>query len=194
MARRCVFCGGAPLTREHVIRRWLTDVLPEQARFRGQDQQVVLLPPKAARSRILLPHRERREPFNSMTVKSVCKSCNSGWMNEIEGRARPYLTRLIQGDQQRLEIHVIAALAIWVVTTTLMAQLTSVEGIAALGSVYNAFYAARTPPDNGVVWAAAHGAEDWALRFEPVSALVATEADGAVTSADPVNTISPTLV
>src|SRR5258708_14335434 len=120
MARRCVFCGGAPLTREHVIPRWLTDVLPEQARFRGQDQQVVLLPPKAARSRILLPHRERREPFNSMTVKSVCKSCNSGWMNEIEGRARPYLNRLIQGYQQRLEFLLIASLPIRVLPRPFM--------------------------------------------------------------------------
>jgi transposase len=32
--------GGTGLTREHVIPRWLSDVLPDQALFRGQDQGV----------------------------------------------------------------------------------------------------------------------------------------------------------
>jgi hypothetical protein len=71
VARRCVFCGHGPLTREHVIPRWLTEVLHEQERFRGHDQQVILSPPKAARSRLLLPHHEMRESFNAMTVKAV---------------------------------------------------------------------------------------------------------------------------
>ena len=31
MARRCVFCGSTGVTREHVIPRWLSNVLPEQA-------------------------------------------------------------------------------------------------------------------------------------------------------------------
>jgi hypothetical protein len=197
VARRCVFCGASPLTREHVIPRWATDVLPEQARFRGQDQQVVLTPPESAHSRLLLPHREMREPFNAMTVKAVCKTCNSGWMNEAERRARPHLTRLIQADEpQELEPYAINVLATWVVKTTLMAHLTSVEGVAALAAlsqVYHDFYASHAPPDNCVIWVAAHGAEDWALRFELLSALIATESDSGAKPSDPVNTISATL-
>lgn len=170
-------------------------MLPEQQRFRGQDQQVVLTPPESAHSRLLLPHREMREPFNAMTVKAVCMACNSGWMNEIEERARPYLTRLIKAEDPPQELGDVAikALATWVVKTTLMAQLTSAEGAAGLREVYHAFFATRTPPDNCVVWVAAHGAADWALRVELVSALIATESDGGATPADPVNTISATL-
>lgn len=194
MARRCVFCGGTPLTREHVIPQWLTDVLPEQERFRGQDQQIVLSPPGAARSLILLPHRRMREPFNAVTVKAVCRTCNSGWMNDIEVQARPYLTRLIDGQCLELNRVEITALATWVFKTALMAQLTSVEGIAALGAIYHAFYATRTPPENCVVWIAAHGAEDWALRVELVAALVVTEEDSrAAAPSDPINTVSATL-
>jgi hypothetical protein len=71
VAGRCVFCGHGPLTREHVIARWLTEVLHERERFRGHDQQVILPRPRAARSRLLWPHHEMREPFNAMTVKAV---------------------------------------------------------------------------------------------------------------------------
>ena len=132
-----------------------------------------------------------------MTVKAVCVTCNSGWMNELERRARPYLTRLIQADEpQELGIDAIKALATWVVKTTLMAHLTSVEGVAALAAlrqVYHDFYETQAPPDNCVIWVAAHSAADWALRFELLSALIVTEADSGVVPADPVNTISATL-
>ncbi len=168
-------------------------MLPEQARFRGQDQQIVLTPPGAAHSRILLPHRQIREPFNAATVKAVCTNCNSGWMNDLEGQARPYLTKLIDGQQLELNRAEITMLATWIFKTTLMAQLTSAEGIAALSVVYHDFYIARKPPENCVIWIAAHGAEDWALRVELVTALVATEEDASLSPADPINTVSATL-
>jgi hypothetical protein len=143
MARSCVFCGGRPLTREHVMPRWLTSVLPEQAAFRGQDQQIVLPPEGGKPSPLILPHREMREPFNALTVKAVCTSCNSGWMNGMEDTARPVLSPLIQGESRELEADDVLALASWTVKTALMAQLTGVEGIAAMASIYHGFYLDR---------------------------------------------------
>lgn len=194
MTRLCAFCGGRPLTREHVMPQWLTNVLPEQARFRGQDQQVILMPPGGGESSIILPHREVKEPFNAITVKAVCRNCNNGWMNGVEGAARPALSPLIRGEPVPLERDSTISIATWAVKTALMAQLTSVEGLAALSSVYRAFHHDRQPPDNSVVWAAAVGSEDWALRYEIVSALIATEEDrDSLAADDPVNTLSVTL-
>jgi hypothetical protein len=169
-------------------------VLPEQAKFRGQDQQIVLTPPDRDPSRILLPHREVKEPFNEITVKMVCRSCNSGWMNAIEEAARQTITRLIQGERQELTIEQAEAVATWAVKTTLTAHLTSAEGAGGLAAVYKAFSADRRPPSNSVVWAAATGAEEWGLRFELVSALIATEDESeSIAPQDPVNTVSATL-
>jgi hypothetical protein len=54
---------GTSLTREHVIPRWLSNVLPEQARYRGQDQASVLLHLDGT---VNGPHhREMVETFNS---------------------------------------------------------------------------------------------------------------------------------
>src|SRR5262249_26584987 len=144
--------------------------------------------------RILLPHREVKEPFNEMTVKMVCRSCNSGWMNDIEEAARQTITRLVKGERQELIVKQAEAVATWAVKTTLTAHLTSVEGAGNLAEVYKDFFADRRPPSNSVVWAAATGAEEWALRFELVSALIATEDEReSVAPEDPVNTVSATL-
>ncbi len=64
------------VTREHVIPRWLSDVLPEQARYCGQDQAIVLLHPERT---VDGPHYgEVVETFNSMIVNAVCGLCNNG--------------------------------------------------------------------------------------------------------------------
>lgn len=194
MARSCVFCGGRPLTREHVMPRWLTSVLPEQAAFRGQDQQIVLQPDGRNGSRLILPHREVRESFNSLTVKAVCRICNNGWMHDMEEIVRPTLSPLIQGESKQLERSDVLTIACWTVKTALMAQLTGVEGIAALAPVYQLFYRERQPPKNSVVWGAATGSEDWALRCESIGALIRTEDElGTVDASDPVNTVSTTI-
>jgi hypothetical protein len=194
MSRSCVFLRGTPLTREHVIPRWLTSVLPEQAKFRGQDQLIVLQSPGHTSSEIELPHREVREPFNEVTVRMVCRNCNSGWMNAVEEAARASITKLARGEQIELGSEEAEALATWAVKTTLMAHLTTVEGASGIADVYSAFFAERKPPGNSVVWAAATGAEEWGLRFELVGALIATEDEiQSYDLTEPVNTVSATF-
>ncbi|MFE2426971.1 hypothetical protein ACFXJ5_09480 [Streptomyces sp. NPDC059373] len=159
MARRCVFCGGTGLTREHVIPRWLSDVLPEQARFRGQDQAIVLLQPE--RTVDGPHHREMRETFNSATVKVVCDRCNNGFMNDIEAEARPVLSAMIRGRlSMSLAADAATSIATWAVKTSLMAQRTSSEP-APLKPVYEGFYANQRPTPECMVWAAAVDDEDW---------------------------------
>jgi hypothetical protein len=190
MARRCAFCGGTGLTREHVIPRWLSDVLPEQARYRGQDQATVLLHPE--RTVDGPHHREMVETFNSTTVKAVCGPCNNGFMNDIEAKARPYLSAMIRGNlAMSLAVEAATAVATWAVKTSLMAQLTGSEP-AALEQIYQDFYAARRPTPECMVWAAAVDDEDWALRTECRLMLYALDGQSASTD-DPPNLLSVTI-
>jgi hypothetical protein len=190
MARRCAFCGGSGLTREHVIPRWLDNVLPEQARYRGQDQATVLLHPERM---IDGPHhREMVETFNSTTVKAVCGPCNNGFMNDIEADARPYLSAMIRGNlAMSLAAEGVTAVATWAVKTSLMAQLTGSEP-AALEQVYGDFYATRRPTPECMVWAAAVDDQDWALRTECRLMLYALDGQLAGTD-DPPNILSVTI-
>lgn len=190
MARRCVFCGGTGLTREHVIPRWLSTVLPEQARFRGQDQATLLFHPEIG---INGPHhREMKETFNSMTVKAVCGPCNNGFMNDIEAKARPYLSAMIRGKLAiSLDAGAAGAIATWAVKTSLMAQLTGSEP-AALEQEYQNLYATRQPATSCMVWAAAVDDEHWALRVECRGVLYPVDGQ-AVTIDDPPNLLSVTI-
>jgi hypothetical protein len=190
MARRCAFCGGTSLTKEHVIPRWLSDVLPEQERFRGQDQATVLLAPE--RTSKDPHHREMMETFNSATVKAVCGPCNNGFMNDIETTARPFLSAMVRGNlAMPLDIAAATAIATWTVKTSLMVQLTGSEP-AALEQVYQDFYATRRPPPECMVWAAPVDDQDWALRAECRLMLYALNGQ-SVTQDDPPNILSVTI-
>jgi hypothetical protein len=87
MARSCVFCGGTPLTREHVFPRWLARVLPAQDRWRGQDLAVVG-GESITSSDLPVTTRRMGEPFPDSTVARVCARCNNGWMNDLEEASR----------------------------------------------------------------------------------------------------------
>lgn len=189
MARRCVFCGEAGLTREHVVPRWLTKVLPEQAKWRGQDQTVVHIGRRGPGTELSLPHREVPEPFGAVTVKAVCAECNAGWMSDLEQAAAPTLTALVRSDRVTLDSSALSSLAAWAVKTSLMAQLTGATP-ASLDSVYRAFRA--EPPANAAVWAGAIRSDDWALRAESVGVLVA-DPDSEVDMDQPYNTLTTTL-
>jgi hypothetical protein len=39
MARVCLFCGGSPVTREHVLAQWLRDYLPVKVRINVTDDE-----------------------------------------------------------------------------------------------------------------------------------------------------------
>ena len=190
MARLCVFCGSTGLTREHVIPRWLSDVLPEQARFRGQDQATVLLQPERT---IDGPHhREMVETFNSAIAKVVCWQCNNGFMNDIEGKARPVLSAMIRGRlSMSLDVEAVTSIATWGVKTSLMVQLTGREP-ASLTPVYERFFASQLPTRECIVWAAAIDNEDWALRSE-CRAMLYVEDGKTADPADPPNILSVTI-
>lgn len=190
MARRCVFCGGSGLTREHVIPRWLSNVLPEQARYRGQDQATVLLHPE--RTVDGPHHREMVETFNSATVKAVCGPCNNGFMNDIEAEARPILSAMIRGSLAlSLAAGAASVVATWAVKTSLMAQLTGSEPTV-FPQVYREFHAARQPTSECMVWAAAVDDESWGLRTECRGMLYVLD-DQSANPNDPPNILSVTI-
>jgi hypothetical protein len=112
-------------------------------------------------------------------------------MNAIECAARPKLTALIRGERQELNATDVETIATWTVKTSLMVQLTGTS-TAALDDVYKNFFRDQRPPVNAAVWAAAVNGEDWTLRSETMSVLVATDGEG-ITIQDPPNTLAVTL-
>ena len=105
----CAWCGGTPLTREHLLPAWLADVLQEafpspggyNFAYEWVDQSGVGQP------RAYSPARPE------LIVRAVCEPCNTGWMSSLEGQVRPFLTPMVQGTDARLEINEQGLLARW---------------------------------------------------------------------------------
>lgn len=101
------------MSREHVLPRWLGEVLPGEGPFRFIRE---LLEDGQATDRIW------DAPGLNMTVKRVCRVCNSGWMSALEETARPHLTPMIQGQGVLLQPEVQHLVSAWVVKTVMVLE------------------------------------------------------------------------
>jgi hypothetical protein len=110
--RRCLFCGGGPLTSEHLIGRWA-------ARFTDAEQRNIF---QSSDREGEMPRREDQRRWRGRAydrqARIVCKACNTGWMSDLERAVSPLLDpdalagRLLSRDEQVL-------LATWAVKTAL---------------------------------------------------------------------------
>ena len=114
--RYCAFCGGKPVTKEHVWPGWLTEVL------RGPFVQNQL------QTRVSTPEGDTLKAWNTdrldVTAKQFCKGCNSGWMGRLEESAKPILKPMIlaQGLPLSLGPSEQEVLARWAYKTALAAD------------------------------------------------------------------------
>jgi hypothetical protein len=76
--RECLFCGGLCNSREHVIPEWLSKMM-EIRDFAFQPAHFTDRKGLQLRPPIKCEHFRTRQ---------VCKTCNSGWMSDLEGWAK----------------------------------------------------------------------------------------------------------
>lgn len=99
--RACVFCGGIPLTREHVYPQWLRQFSAPQAYIQREGSyqdpfpQTVVRQDEQGKYVVVDEARGNKTPvLHEVTVKSVCASCNNGWMSRLEGAVQGPLKRM----------------------------------------------------------------------------------------------------
>lgn len=87
--RSCPFCGSRANSREHVWPKWISRHYLDGASSRAFFTMNAGGGPAGGR-------RTAREL--NQTIR-VCRACNSGWMSQLEAKARPPLLRLITGQR-----------------------------------------------------------------------------------------------
>jgi len=121
----CIFCGGAPVTREHIIPKWV--------------RSIVGVPEGKLNRRTVAHHSvngEDRESVRLMNVDSnpltiqvrlVCKSCNGGWMEADRDAVGP----LVAGQKVTLGASERKKVARWACKTMMTAELSDpyTEGV-----------------------------------------------------------------
>jgi hypothetical protein len=119
--RTCVFCGGSPVTCEHVVAERLTKRMG-RAKFS-------VLPGRLAEAEGTQTRQAIR--LHAFTVKRVCAACNNRWMNDLESWFEKRLGCLIEPIWPKLAAEMITAvgterqkLAWWLMKTAAMFDLS----------------------------------------------------------------------
>jgi hypothetical protein len=106
--RRCVFCGGQNLTREHAWPKWLSRLAEEAGvEVRG-----------AARR-----FGKWERPAVDLKVRRVCEDCNHGWMASLEEQIKPLVAAMFFGQPQLLLEEEQQLLSFWGCKTAFMLSL-----------------------------------------------------------------------
>lgn len=144
-SRECIFCGQAARSRQHIWDAWLQKALPSLATMRlhharasstGSEQQYSNLPFRA-------------------TVRAVCRTCNGGWMSDIENGARRMASGMVHGEARDLSPRDQEALATWAVLKAMVFEHAH-DGDYVLipPEHYRQMYERRGLPDATQVWIA----------------------------------------
>lgn len=148
-----MFCGGAPVTAEHVWPRWIAKYLPKR---KGEHFHLV----ESEGNERSIEFRGDRVPFTT-TVNCVCKTCNTGWMHELETTAEPILAPLIEGRSQTWHEWRQAVAAAWAFKTAIMIEQAAEENLRAIPVELRQSFRKwlRPPLLNTQIWAATYAGE-----------------------------------
>lgn len=118
MSRVCVFCGGAPVTKEHIWPQWAQWTVPAPT-------------PSPIHRVVEVEGQERFESSRlgqafSETSRTVCASCNNGWMSRLETATKELFVAMTGGGPLILDREMQQTLAAWALKTMIMHDLAQV--------------------------------------------------------------------
>ncbi len=106
--RVCIFCQERASTKEDVWPQWLTKRLPLSDTSRMEAE---------------LGGRNLGNWLNKTTkllrVGRVCKTCNSGWMSQLEGQVKPIIESILDDRMKAVDALSQALIAVWAVKTAM---------------------------------------------------------------------------
>jgi hypothetical protein len=140
--RLCVWCGAAADSAEHVWPQWIAKYLPHIKHIKAPHLVVV----EAEGQEQAVESRGERVAFTTK-VRCVCKSCNTGWMHELETTAEPILAPLIQGKAGAWHQWRQTVAATWAMKTAIMVEQASAPELRAIpNGIFPGFQQILRPP------------------------------------------------
>jgi hypothetical protein len=101
VGRVCIFCEGQPCTREHVLPKWLAEIF--DGHLVGNAELVI----RGVGKRNIIGKRL------DLHVRSVCATCNNGWLSDLESDVRLIVLPLLSRGDCELSAAAQATLAKW---------------------------------------------------------------------------------
>jgi hypothetical protein len=136
---QCIFCGGGPLSKEHIWADWLREFLPHLD----------------TSSRHGVTHRDGRYGYGklhrpgdvrSQRLRVVCETCNNGWMSRIQNDAKPIIANLLQHGMIATDPESLRTLASWAVMFTFVFECAEPVLANSTAGQRRQFMADKAPP------------------------------------------------
>lgn len=142
----CLFCGGSPLTEEHVYGKWLRREIPKNE-------------PNHKRLRVI-QHTSRADfkvktqggDGRTLKLKIACKTCNTGWMKDFQDEAIGVIKPMALGKSLVLDGPKQLIIANWATMVTMTAEYADRSTVSISQAERTFFYKNKFPPDTFRVW------------------------------------------
>lgn len=109
------------MSKEHFWSTWMHELLCRDGK--GEHiHKIVSADSKINTNQKIEKNLQRQGDVTTKKIRVVCKTCNNGWMSEIETQAKPILTKLISGCDCCLTPEQSHALAIWIAMKVIVSE------------------------------------------------------------------------
>lgn len=151
---KCIFYEPSkshlPLDYEHVWGKWLKKIVRSDMNKHHLREREIGRPRSADKTKVTL---RAGDPLQ-MSLKIVCKACNSGWMSRTQNDAKPFLIPLIQGRKTVLGEKGQKAIAAWCAMATMTGEYSvrDENAVAVSQAERNWIRDQGSPPENWKIW------------------------------------------
>jgi len=114
---RCIFCASTGVTKAHIFAKSWTGLFDEPNETREHEVVHRYVDPETGEQRVT----KRAKTF-ALVSRKVCGTCNSGWLNELEGRVKPLMADFAANRPVLLSPSEQTDLALWASVATLIAM------------------------------------------------------------------------
>jgi hypothetical protein len=140
-----MFCGGIPVTKEHLWPDWLR----RETRIREPFERRIEQETDGVETRDVI----FMEPPFDRVVKAVCAACNNGWMSDVEAKAKPILLDLLYGKGGTLDRDDQHRLATWAALKACVFDALHPDGLGVPIEHRRRLYTYKKPAATGVaIW------------------------------------------
>lgn len=144
---KCIYCGGKGLTHEHLYADWIRKYLSTPTDAHGIEE--VETSPTGQETRRL---NHRSGDLHSKRIRRVCKTCNNGWMSQLQEAAKPLLTPMLDGDTITLNRQKQKIIAAWATMIAMTGEFAADRFVAVPQSDRDALRRTQRTPLNWRIW------------------------------------------
>jgi hypothetical protein len=184
----CVFCGGTPISREHIWPDWLQPYIPKKtkswahiASHRLADTSFNDNSPSAFR----VVRKSGPGDVRSQRLKVTCIPCNTGWISQIDESVKPLFLALADGRWGYFSSEHRRILGTWATRFAMVFEFRDPHTVIATQAERDYFRLTRDPPKGWYVFATAYNGIKWAntwnhraaIQYDPSEKVAAAVAD-----------------